>query len=428
MTKTIAQLKENIYRLYQDMCDEGVFVEEEAPSAQAMMKLVQQAAREYLDYQDSCPRKWSDDEKYVLTYVKNVICALYTDSVSLENEEDENEEEEWNLTPAQYLKELKEHAQGSSEFAFDFDMANGYKALLILQNAIENGYNIDTNVYPQTPLQSAVLHTSIYKTKLLLESGADVDAVSSSGKTALCYALEYDTDEDVEILSMVLEANPKMDSIDAEGHSAVEYAVMKDAFDGLKLLVQKGAKVEGTIEVHEDAKRAIESELDAEIIPERLDIVPYSMLTHKIDIFNYLLEQNAPVDVPDANGMTALMYASISNEHIASLKKLIRAYGDVNKQNHEGQTPLMIAVLNNNYSAFRTLLLTGAVDISLKDNKGRTITDIIKEEDIDLRSPYPFKERLDEYKRQQRTAKMVRKKIATTKPQTPSTDGENQRN
>ena len=108
MTKTIAQLKENIYRLYQDMCDEGVFVEEEAPSTQAMMKLVQQAAREYLDYQDSCPRKWSDDEKCVLTYVKNVICALYTDSVSLENEEDENEEEEWNLTPAQYLKELKE--------------------------------------------------------------------------------------------------------------------------------------------------------------------------------------------------------------------------------------------------------------------------------------------------------------------------------
>src|SRR5262245_60094960 len=72
-----------------------------------------------------------------------------------------------------------------------------------------------------------------------------------------------------------------------------------------------------------------------------------------------LLKQGASVNLADADGTTALHWASYRDD-VASADLLIRAGANVNAVNDLGATPLWTASLNGSVAMVRTLLDAGA--------------------------------------------------------------------
>ena len=391
--KTLAQFKENLYFAYIDMIDNGELIEGEFPSKDVMMNTIRENAYEYIDFDVNSKREFSEGERAVLHYARDLILNLYSGA----------------KTPKKVVNSLKKFMSEGLEFATDFEEAGGYEAYKLLKNAIQKGLNLDTGAYaPQTPLQSAIIKNSIYKVSMLLDSGVDVNRTCSNGKTALAYAIEYpEADGEVEILSRLLAAGADRMCVDVEGTTAVEYAVLKNSLPALKLFVETGSLIEGKLDTPKEVAADFMEDLGFEL-PETLNVMTHAMLMGRDDIADYMLAQKTPADVPDNWGNTPLSYAVVLEDHLSSVKKLIRAGADVNHKNEEGNTPMMIAVLNGNYSAFMTLLNTKQVNLKLKNHKGQTVESIVR----NMETVYPFAERLAEYKKQN-SAQSSPKRIAS---------------
>ena len=379
--KTLAQFKENLFFAYTDMVDNGELNKGEFPSNDEMMNLIRETMGSYIEFDVNSMVELSKGERDILNYAKNMICGLYQEET----------------TPKKIIEDLKKFMSEGLEFATDFEEVGGYEAYKLLKNAIQKGLNLDTGAYaPQTPLQSAIIKNSVYKVSMLLDSGVDVNRTCSNGKTALAYAIEYpEEDGEVEILTRLLEAGADRTCVDVEGTTAVEYAVSKNALTALKLFVETGSVIEGKLDTPKEVSVDFMENIGFEL-PETLNVMTHAMLMGRDDMLDYMLSHKTPVDTPDNWGNTPLSYAVVLEDHLSSVKKLIRSGADVNHKNKEGYTPLMIAVLNGNYSAFMTLLNTKKVNLKLKNNKGQTVESIVR----NLTTLYPFAERLTEYKKQ----------------------------
>ena len=83
----------------------------------------------------------------------------------------------------------------------------------------------------------------------------------------------------------------------------------------------------------------------------------------KIDIFNYLIEQNVDVNIRNDGGSTALHWAT--EHYIEMVHRLVSRGAQVNLQNNDGYTALSKAVMRNNGEIVKFLLHCGA-DTTLK--------------------------------------------------------------
>ncbi|RZJ63356.1 MAG: ankyrin repeat domain-containing protein [Flavobacterium sp.] len=97
-----------------------------------------------------------------------------------------------------------------------------------------------TNPEGYTPLILATYRGNNAVAKLLLEKGANIDAISGMG-TALMAAVVKGNDEMVKFL-LDRKANPNLN--DANGSTALLYAVMFKKHDIAKLLIKSGANTE----------------------------------------------------------------------------------------------------------------------------------------------------------------------------------------
>lgn len=72
-----------------------------------------------------------------------------------------------------------------------------------------------------------------------------------------------------------------------------------------------------------------------------------------------LLNQKADVNVPQADGTTALLWA-VRHDDLATVDQLIRAGADVKAQNRDGATAMYLACVNGNVAAIERLIKAGA--------------------------------------------------------------------
>ncbi|KAK0544456.1 palmitoyltransferase akr1 [Tilletia horrida] len=85
----------------------------------------------------------------------------------------------------------------------------------------------------------------------------------------------------------------------------------------------------------------------------------------------------APIDVPDSQGHTALMWAAYQGDGI-SLDILLKLGAKVNRHDHAGLTPLHWAVVKGNRLCIRKLAQAGA-DFWAKEREGKTARDLAVE-------------------------------------------------
>jgi ankyrin repeat protein len=87
------------------------------------------------------------------------------------------------------------------------------------------------------------------------------------------------------------------------------------------------------------------------------------------------IDMGADVNVPDKNGMTALMYAAQHNENPEVFDTLLSAGADPNAIGAEGRTPLALAAQFQGRPDAVAALLNAGADARTKDNAGKMAFD-----------------------------------------------------
>lgn len=168
-----------------------------------------------------------------------------------------------------------------------------------------------------TPLHCAILVGSTELSKWLLAQGAQLDAVNQDGIGVLMFAADKGN---VDIVNYCLTQNQLVNQMNYKKRTALMYAARSG----------------------------------------------------RLRVMEMLLNNGALIDFADADYRTPLHHcvrASSSNRHIRqTIRLLIRAGADINRQDLKGQTPLMYAA-EYNFPIMSTLLDCGA-DVCIQDHDG----------------------------------------------------------
>lgn len=298
------------------------------------------------------------------------------------------------------------------------------KGLEGFKNFIEkNNYFpvIDTNENNATPLLLAIKNKNIDDIKLFLKKGASLDEVDQLDSDAIDYCLLY---YDYDITSYLVENMPKtywnFDTISKVIAKANDYRFIQkvisfvDNFnvcdENKKTILMLASQYNTDVRVVKyildkgaDIQLKNANEWTALMYAARYNPNPYiveDLILRGSDctansvgltpimlaacnpnsgvLFQLLKHQSNVNDATD-QGKTALMYACENQQEPASLKLLIDAGADVNKQDLIGKTALMYAAQNYKTPDSIYLLISAGADMSIMDHSGKTANEYLAE-------------------------------------------------
>ncbi|CAF2064495.1 unnamed protein product [Rotaria magnacalcarata] len=188
----------------------------------------------------------------------------------------------------------------------------------------------------------------VEQVKFLIEQKRDIDQVTEEGRTALHYCCEHKT---IDCAKILLENESVKNSIinrqDNEGFSALHLACL----NGNAIIV----------------KYLCEQQADVKLVDyESHSIIHWVTVCGHIDLFDILVQYQAPIHTYDIYGAFPIHYASqfCGNKEpvkrLAILKKLIDNNADVNCLDEQKRTPFLWAASANAIDALRTLYKAGA--------------------------------------------------------------------
>ncbi|HVS14564.1 MAG TPA: ankyrin repeat domain-containing protein [Thermoanaerobaculia bacterium] len=198
------------------------------------------------------------------------------------------------------------------------------------------------------------------KVAALLEAGARPDAATTSGHTALLLAAGYDGAE--ESVRLLLEAGAEAQASTSSAMTPLLRAVLRGDQEVAALLLERGVRISGS-----DRQR-----------------VPLHLATWGDDaaMASFLLDRGAAVDERShtgdgALGETGLMMA-VADGLVTVTRLLISRGADVNARDAEGFTPLMLAAgaADRGSSEILDALLAAGADPSVESQGGQTALSI----------------------------------------------------
>ena len=181
--------------------------------------------------------------------------------------------------------------------------------------------------------------------------------------------------DDKEAAMALLRGGANPNAIDRAGVTAILLSVSRKQAEIVKLLIEKGAKVEGFVFGPTETFPLVaaslngSSEIVAELLNAGADVnrcgangwnaLMASSFLGQNDVVEILLRRGAEVDAIDKSGYTALMYAANSG-HLDIARLLINAKANVNAKDGTDTTPLMFAAQRGDVEMLKLLLANGA--------------------------------------------------------------------
>ncbi len=217
--------------------------------------------------------------------------------------------------------------------------------------------------------------------RLLLERGAEVNAVMQDGASALMYASQNGHCDTVRLL---LEREAEVNTVTQSGMSALMLASQNGHCDTVRLLLEGEAEVntvaqDGATALmlasqngHSGTVRMLlerEAEFNAVTRGFQTALLLASQKGH-YDIVRMLLQKEVEVNTVAQDGATALMYAS-QNGHSGTVRLLLEREAEVNTVAQDGATALIVASQNGHCDIVR-LLLEREADVNSVTQDGAT--------------------------------------------------------
>lgn len=278
---------------------------------------------------------------------------------------------------------------------------------------------INDSLEGKTPLIIAVGNSYIDTAKILIENGANINAVDIEGWSALSYAVN---NGDIEIAKLLLENKAK---IKDELLIAIKSPIVESRINIMKLLIDNKANINYTDENgFNPLNIAIESgdmELTKFLITnganvnslmqDGVSLIGYAIAQNNMDLLQILIEnganvnytggdswantplhtasrlgldnvvrilltRNVDINAVDMNGNTALHTAAL-NSQLSVVKLLLEKNPNLDIQNKVGNTALHLAVISGNIDIVGELVLKGA-NTKIRNNDGKYPRDIAR--------------------------------------------------
>ena len=205
-------------------------------------------------------------------------------------------------------------------------------------------------------IKSPIVESSINIMKLLIDNKANINYTDENGFNPLNIAIESG---DMELTKFLITNGANVNSLMQDGVSLIGYAIAQNNMDLLQILIENGANVNytnGDSWADTPLKTASRLGLD--------------------NVVRILLTRNVDINAVDMNGNTALHTAAL-NSQLSIVKLLLEKNPNLDIQNKVGNTALHLAVISGNIDIVGELVLKGA-NTRIRNNDGKYPRDIAR--------------------------------------------------
>lgn len=207
-------------------------------------------------------------------------------------------------------------------------------------------------------LLRAVTYREPLEVKRLLDLGIDPNSRNERNYPALVIAA--DDSAKLAIMKLLLASGAKVDAADEDGATALMTAAAANNQEGVSILLE-----------HKAAVNLLDKRQASALM--RAAKGGHTQVAEK------LLAAGAEVKARDAEGRTALLYASMNSSAQDPLVQLLIAKGaNVNATDNDGNTALMLAVRAGASQVIETLIKSGAY-VNAKNTNGKTAMQLARE-------------------------------------------------
>ncbi len=199
--------------------------------------------------------------------------------------------------------------------------------------------------------------------QFLIENGADVHEQDAYGFTALHFAaFSYKDKEGADCIELLMQAGANINAVCHQGNTPLMYATRSGNAECIKALRSFGADFSIANKNGMTPLKSMLWHID-ETLDNGVDCDKWA---------EFLLSQGADINETNASGDTLLLQILLSgNEMSKTIDFLLNNKMDINHQNREGLTPLMVSVINYDMALFSKLIQQG-VDLNSQNKQGVT--------------------------------------------------------